>query len=193
MPQTYADGAETAKQKITDAFSLAISQKNSSPVQINISPHTLSAKDSGQLKNIVGEFLSKSKALLNEDVIEDFEDSLHPVLEQENKNDPSGIKNRQAFGKLVSLGGRFIRLKTQDSGHIRVEKLSMLTIGFRVSKSHRIQVNDFLDIQFTLDDIKKSLVKRRIVVRKIKGNYIDADFYNPPPYAKNLGFYLMGG
>lgn len=193
LPQTYADGAETAKQKITDAFSLAISQKNTSSAQINISPHTLSAKDSGQLKNIVGEFLSKSKALLNEDVIEEFEDSLHPVLEQENKNGPSGIKNRQAFGKLVSLGGNFIRLKTQDSGHIRVEKLSMLTIGFRVSKSHLIQVNDFLDIQFTLDDIKKSLVKRRIVVRKINGNYIDADFYNPPPYAKNLGFYLMGG
>jgi hypothetical protein len=38
---------------------------------------------------------------------------------------------------------------------------------------------------------KKSLVKRRIVVREIKGNFINADFYNPPPYAKKLGFYLM--
>ncbi|SDU19330.1 HDOD domain-containing protein [Desulfobacula phenolica] len=193
LPQTYADGTKTAKQKITDAFSLALCQKDTSPIQIDIFPHTLSAKDSGQLKNIVGNFLSKSKVLLNEDTIEDFEDSLHPILEQDHTEASPEIKNKQTFGKLVSLGGRFIRLKTGESGHIRVEKLSMLSIGFRISKSHRIQVNDFLDIQFTLDNINKAIIKRRIMVIKIKGNYIDADFYNPPPYAKNLGFYLMGG
>ena len=92
---------------------------------------------------------------------------------------------------MVSLGGEFTRLKTRESGHIMVEKLSLSAIGFRIAKSHRIQINDFLDIHFILDDINKALVKRRIVVRKIKGNYIDADFYNPPPYAKKLGFYLM--
>ena len=151
----------------------------------------MSAGDSSQLKTMVGKFLSKSKTLLNEDTIADMEESLQPLLEEENKRETDGLKQKQTFGRMVSLGGEFTRLKTRESGHIRVERLSLEAIGFRISKSHRIQINDFLDIHFILDDISKSLVKRRIVIRSIKGNYIDADFYNPPPYAKKLGFYLM--
>ncbi|NOX33174.1 MAG: HDOD domain-containing protein [Deltaproteobacteria bacterium] len=192
LPQTYTDGAKRAKHRIIDAFSQVISQKSkAAPAQINIAAHTVSAEDCHQLKNIVGKFLSRSKKPFNDDVIADIEDSLQNLLEQENKKEAVEIKNRRALGKPVSLGGEFIRLKTRESGHIRVEKLSMLTIGFRISKSHRIKVNDFLDIHFILDDIKKSIVERRVVVREIKGNLINADFYNPPPYAKNLGFYLM--
>jgi hypothetical protein len=72
-----------------------------------------------------------------------------------------------------------------------VEQVSLSAIGFRISKSHRIHVNDFLDVEFNLDDIKRSLIKRRAVVRQIQGNYIYGEFYNPPPYAKNLGFYIF--
>jgi len=191
LPQTYTDGAEIAKQRILKDFSQVISEKSEISVKVNILPHTVSAEDSNQLENLVGEFLSKSKTPMNEDMIADIEDNLQPLFEQENKKEAAEVKKRQAIGKVVSLAGEFIRLKTRESGHIRVEKLSLLAIGFRISRSHRIRVNDFLDIQFILDDINKSLVKRRIVVRKVNGNYIDAEFYNPPPYAKNLGFYLM--
>jgi two-component system cell cycle response regulator len=68
----------------------------------------------------------------------------------------------------------------------------MSTIGFRIPESHSIRINEFLDIQFTLDNAKRSLVKRRIEVREINGNFIHAEFYNPPPFSKNLGFYLLG-
>ena len=74
---------------------------------------------------------------------------------------------------------------------MRLEQVSLAAAGFRISRSHRIRVNDFLDISFTLDNLKRDVVERRAVVRDIKGNYVRADFYNPPPYAKNLGFYLM--
>ncbi|MBU2627776.1 MAG: HDOD domain-containing protein [Proteobacteria bacterium] len=191
LPQTYTDGAEIAKDRIIKAFSQAVLETIKIPVKINIIPHTVSAEDSSQLKAIVGDFLSKSKTLVNEDAIADIENSLQLLLEKEYTKEAAEIKNKQMIGKIVSLGGEFTRLKTRETGHIRVEKLSMLTIGFRISKSHRIQVNDFLDIHFILDDIKKSLVERRIVSKKKKDNYITADFYNPPPYAKNLGFYLM--
>jgi len=191
LPQTYADGAEIVKDRILKTFSLAISQISDTPVQINIVPHTVSAKDSSQLKNLVGKFLAKSNSPLNEGAIANIEDNLQPFLEQERKKENNDIQKNQPVGKVVSLGGEFVRLKTRESGHIRVEILSLLNIGFRISRSHRIQVNDFLDIQFVLDDINKSLVKRRVVVKEIKGNYIDAEFHNPPPYAKGLGFYLM--
>jgi len=191
LPNTYSDGADQAKRRISKAFSLAGSEKNQADVRINIADYTVSAEDATQLKSIVGKFLSKSKTPVNDDPVENIEKSLQSLLEEENMEAARIIEEKQAFGKTVSLGGRFIRLKTGESGHIRVEKLSLEAIGFRIPKSHRIQVNDFLDIHFILDDIKKSLIKRRIIIRTIKGNYIDADFYNPPPYAKKLGFYLM--
>lgn len=191
LPLTYTDGAETAKYRILKSFSTTVSEKGDIPVKMDILTHTVSSEDAGRLKNLVKEFLSKSKAPVDEDAVADIENSLQPLLDQENERVTAALVKKHASGKAVSLGGEFTRLKTRESGHIRIERLSMLAIGFRISKSHRIQVNDFLDIQFVLDDIKKSLVERRIVVREIKGNYIDADFYNPPPYAKDLGFYLM--
>jgi len=150
-------------------------------------PYTMGSGESELLKNIVDKIDSKSKEPLNEDMVADIEESLQPLLEQERDK----IEKNKTSGKSGSFGGTFICLKTRASGSIRVEKISLVTIGFRILKSHRIKVNDFLDIQFVLDDITKHLIKRQVVIREINGDYFEADFYNPPPYAKNLGFYLI--
>ncbi len=191
LPQTYQEDAELVKQNILSAFSLVVSTEEQIPVQINISPHTVSAADFGQLKDLVEKSLSKVRPPLKEDTIVDIEDRIQPLIEQESKKEIFDIKTAPASGKTVSLKGNFIHLKTKKIGYMGVEKLSLEAIGFKIVKSHSIKVNDFLDIQFTLDGMKKSLVERRIVVREIKEDFITADFYNPPPYAKNLGFYLM--
>ncbi len=187
LPVTYSEDSKELKRRINQTFSMAISREKLPAVAISIMSYTLGSGDSALLKNIVGKILSKSKEPLNKDMITDIEDSLQPLLEQERDK----IEKNETFGKKVSLGGSFIRLKTGASGSIRVEKISLVAIGFRILKSHRIKVNDFLDIQFVLDDITKHLIKRRVVVREVKGDYFEADFYNPPPYAKNLGFYLI--
>jgi two-component system cell cycle response regulator len=191
LPQTYAEGAKEVKNRIMEVFSKKIAKKISTPIQLNIFAHTVSARDSGLLKTLVRESLSHSKALLNDDTLDDIEDSLQPMVAKENKNQSNEAKKTKSHGQAVSLSGEFIHLKTRDSGYIRVETISMAAMGLRISKSNRIGINDFLDIQFTLDDLGKSIIKRRIIVREISGNYINADFYNPPPYSKNLGFYLM--
>lgn len=191
LPQTYTDGAQMAQNRILNAFSLAISEKSRLPGQITILPHTITAEDCTRLKAMITSALSSAKTMAKQETLSSMEDSLQSLLEQERKKETPQIKQARAKGKAVSLQGEFIRLKTRETGYIKVENLSLQAIGFRISKSHRIKVNDFLDIHFILDDIKKSLVERRIIVRGINGNYIDAEFYNPPPYAKKLGFYLM--
>lgn len=192
LPQTYADSANKIKHKIIDAFIPAVSKQTDLIVELNIFVHTISATDSDQLKDMIDKSLAKPSKVLKEDSIAGFEENLQPLLEQESRKETAKIKKTKTFGKAVSLMGEFMRLKTGEEGYIRVEKLSMLSIGFTVSKSHRIKSNDFLDIHIILDDINRSRVERRIVVRKIKDDFIDAEFYNPPPYAKKLGFYLMG-
>ncbi len=194
LPLTYSDGSEKVKQRIEEVHSKSTAAKKlDTSIGLDILSYTLSAGDSGQLKTIVRDLLIKSKTASSpvKDTVGDLDENLQTLLEQENKKALEELEKTEAFGKDVSFGGSFIRLKTGESGHIRVERVSLVAIGFRISKSHRIKTNDFLDIQFVLDDIKKSLIKRRVVVREIKGNYFKADFYNPPPFAKNLGFYLM--
>ncbi|MCM2284052.1 MAG: HDOD domain-containing protein [Desulfobacula sp.] len=191
LPLTYADDADLAKYRILKVFSAAFPYDDQDPVQLQIQAYTVSAEDSVHLKTLVKGVLPKSKRLVNENSVKEIEDHLHALVENEiPKNEPD-TERPSSFGKAVSLGGDFIRLKTRESGHIQVERLSMTAVRFRVPKSHGIEVNDFLDIRFTLDDLKKSVVERRIVVREIRPAYILADFYNPPPYSKDLGFYLM--
>ena len=191
LPHTYSEGTKKAKKRISQAFSKAMSEKNNSDLILDISTHTISSEDSDQLKNMIGTFLAKSIPTANNEMVEEIEENLQPLLEEERLKQTAKSEKTKTFGKAVSLGGRFIRLKNRETGHIRVEKISLESIGFRISKSHRIQVNDFIDIHFILDDIKKSMIKRRSIIRTIEGNLIYADFYNPPPYAKKLGFYLM--
>ncbi|MCF6246089.1 MAG: HDOD domain-containing protein [Desulfobacula sp.] len=191
LPQTYSDGSQIAKNRLSTRLSQAIDENSKLPVKINIFTQTIGDEDTDQLKQMISDSLSKSIEPLKENTVADLEYSLQELLEKD-KEKQSGKKDKEKNpGKTVSLGGRFVRLKTGESAHMRVEQVSLKTIGFRISRSHRIQTNDFLDISFILDNIKKDLVERRIVVREIQGNFVVADFYNPPPYAKNLGFYLM--
>ena len=191
LPHTYSEGTKKAKHRISKAFSKVLSEKNNNQTILDISTHTISSDDSDQLKTMIGSFLAKSIPAVNSGMVEEIEENLQPLLEEETLKQNAKSEKTKAFGKAVSLGGRFIRLKNRETGHIRVENISLESIGFRISKSHRIQVNDFIDIHFILDDIKKSMIKRRSIIRTIEGNLIYADFYNPPPYAKKLGFYLM--
>ncbi len=191
LPQTYADGADRAKNRLSTQLSLAMSEHEGSPVTSKLFMHTVGVEDTGQLKQVIRDSLSKSVEPLKESAVSQLEYSLNDLLEKEKSKSVKDKNQISAFGKAVSLTGRFVRLKTGESGHIRVEQVSLVAVGFRISRSHRIRVNDFLDVHFTLDNLKKDLVERRSVVREIKGNFVKADFYNPPPYAKNLGFYLM--
>jgi len=200
LPLTYSDGAEQRKLKIEKAATKTFAIDEIPPLPFSIQTHTMDSEDAGQLKFLVGETLTKSQSTPGyQQEIADIEDTHQPLLEKEQvekqeKEDPLNEnlpEDTKKFGKIVSLSGNFKHLKTGEFGRIRVIQVSLSAVGFRISKSHSIQVNDFLDIRFNLDDIKRTLIKRRIVVRELKDNYIYADFCNPPPYAKNLGFYIF--
>ncbi|WP_320040065.1 HDOD domain-containing protein [uncultured Desulfobacter sp.] len=202
LPLTYSDGAQKALERIKKALTAIQGDDKQFFSSITIQAHTMAGEDAGQLKPLVAQALSKSKQLDQEGEVADMQENIQGLVEKEialkKAQDLKGSSQEQpqnetikTFGKTVFLQGQFKRLKTGEFGKIRVEQVSLSAVGFRISKSHRIHVNDFLDIEFNLDDIKRALVKRRVVVRQIQGNYIYGEFYNPPPYAKNLGFYIF--
>ncbi len=191
LPLTYADDADLAKHRLLKAVSEALAADGRPSVQLHIHAYTVGPEDAARLKSLVKNVLPQSRQISNESDVQAIEDRIQPMLADESRDTEVEETPADTFGKAVSLPGEFVRLKTRESGQLQVERLSMQSIGFRITKSQRIQVNDFMDIRFVLDDLKKSVVERRVVVRDIKANYILADFYNPPPYSKSLGFYLM--
>ena len=202
LPLTYSDGAVKARERIEKALTGTPAEIKSIISSVTIQAHTMAAEDAGQLKRLVAKALSKTKPADPDVEVGDMQEHLQGLVEKQTAekdkatqtgNAPNNLSTEaiKNFGKPVSLQGKFKRLKTGEFGRVRVEQVSLTAVGFRISKSHRIHVNDFLDIEFNLDDIKRALVKRRVVVRQIQGNYIYGEFYNPPPYAKNLGFYIF--
>lgn len=202
LPMTYSDGAQKAQARMKKALAQASEENKQIFTSVTIQSHTMTGEDAGQLKSLVAQALAKTRQPEQKSNVPDMQENIQGLVEKEitrkeieetkgtspEQTQKETIKN---FGKSVFLQGQFKRLKTGEFGKIRVEQVSLSAIGFRISKSHRIHVNDFLDIEFNLDDIKRALIKRRVVVRKIQGNYIYGEFYNPPPYAKNLGFYIF--
>ena len=191
LPLTYSDGSEKTKDRIEDAISLAVSKQKLPPVSITIVHHTLSSEEIGTFTTLVSNSLAESKQPVNDEQIADIKENLQPLVEKEKKQEADERGDKKGLGKAVSLIGHFIHAKTRKSVSIRVKQISRNAIGFTLPKSVTLRVDDFLDIQFVLDNLKRAVIKRQIIIRKIEGDYIQADFYNPPPYAKNLGFYLI--
>jgi len=48
-----------------------------------------------------------------------------------------------------------------------------------------------LEIEFRLDDVKKTLIKKKAVIRNIENSYIGTSFLHTEREDKTLGFYLM--
>lgn len=190
LPRTDQVTAGRTKQRIMDAFFVATMNDNL-PVQLSIVINSVKTDKAGELTAFIHSRTSNEGEPLGDGDEEPIEENLQPILEQEIEEESSDIDKKRAFRKKVSLPGEYRHLRSKVTGHIRVESVSQVAIGFQCLMPHRIKVNEFIDVQFNLDDQKNSMVERRAVVKEIKDRYIDAEFYNPPPYSANLGFYLM--
>jgi hypothetical protein len=101
------------------------------------------------------------------------------------------VERRKHYRKDVHLRGQYRREKpAADAGEMVVEDVSHGGIAFRVLSQHQLQVGDFLCLQFTLDDARKSVVMRNVTVRWVDRSCIGAAFCDPA-FNKDLAFYLM--
>ncbi|MEA2061990.1 MAG: HDOD domain-containing protein [Thermodesulfobacteriota bacterium] len=201
MPGISKDKADHHKKNILNAFYQHVTDRTASGPDMEIAFFQIAAEDIYQVNSIVESSLVNSKQTIKEETaekeeekeaaVESMEAHLQPLVQEEReKTQPDSVK-KGVYEKTVSLTGTFTHLKNRQTGSIWIKKLSLKSIRFKLSTPHNVIENTFLDIKFNLDDAKRSLVERRIVVRKIQNNYVEADFYNPPPYAKSLGFYFM--
>jgi len=102
------------------------------------------------------------------------------------------LEFRKGYRKSTNLKGRYINLSLDNEvGSLIVKDVSMGGIGFEVIGRNRIEKDHELDITFILDDTHASVIRKQVVARIVRGNFVGCEFLHANEYDKALGFYLL--
>lgn len=110
------------------------------------------------------------------------------------------LEFRKEARKKVEIRGIFMKVEPDENsyhsqdqwGSIQIHNISKSGIGFVAYGNHSIRVNDQFTVKFTLDNALRSVVRKPVIVRVVKDNYIGCEFVGSDKYDSTLGFYLMG-
>jgi diguanylate cyclase (GGDEF)-like protein len=191
LPHTGREGAEQMRQALLKPLSNPVSLDEKISFKVSVFVHCLETEALDTLLSFVEKRFFKQPS--REEAVDDcMEMHLHSCLDRESMQLDPEQELKVGFRRKVSLSGEFKHSNKKIFGRISVYDISMQGIGFTILKPHGFKMADLLDISVTLDDQKRSRIKRRVSIIGVDGQNITADFYNPPPYDKKLGFYLMG-
>ncbi len=191
LPQTGSAEAKTCRHRIEQAVQTAEWEDPRIPGDIHMVHHTLSSDGIEKLISLLEEALPAAGTPPVSEAIPDISETLQPLVAREIPEEPVQEKVSKKFGKAVSLMGHALSSTTKTRVSIKVARISMTAIGFRVHEPGKIFSRDLLHVQFALDDLKRSVIKRQVRVLEVDETYVYGTFYNPPPYDKALGFYVL--
>jgi hypothetical protein len=91
----------------------------------------------------------------------------------------------------VDFLGKLVRLHTQKAlGTVKIISLSMGGIGFIINNEITINIGDVFDIQFVLNDDRRSIIREEITIRRTNGHFVGAEFSHQDKYKYELDFYI---
>ena len=106
----------------------------------------------------------------------------------------SVLEKRKQFRKTVNFAGIYDYIKDEkvvDRGGMKVVDLSGGGVKVKLNAERNLQVDDYLNLEFHLDDNNRTLIKKKVTIRTISGPYIGTTFESAGDIGPELGFYLM--
>ena len=97
---------------------------------------------------------------------------------------------REYYRKDTRLYGHCYIAGFREPIEITVENLSTKGIGFTTGTPVKVSLGDMVEVEFVLKDKKRSLIRKKVTVRRIINDYIAAEFHDMNEWDKDLGFYL---
>lgn len=191
LPHASKEEAEQLRQQMLNQLTNAVSSDRKIPFQVSVIAQPYETDQLATLIDFVEKRFLKHPST-EENIGDGMEMHIHSCLNTESLQLDPEQELQVGFRKKVSLMGDFKHFSRKIFGRITVHDISMQGISFETRKPEGFEIGDLLDVNFTLDDRNRSLIKRRVSVRIIEGKRITGDYYNPPPHDKHLGFYLMG-
>jgi hypothetical protein len=101
------------------------------------------------------------------------------------------LERRKYYRKATKLPGIFIPEKKLKEFPMTVTNLSRSGLEFKSYENKNLKVGDRLKAEFRLDDKSRSLMCKEVIVKKIEGTIVGAEFCVMDEYDKVLGFYLF--
>ena len=102
------------------------------------------------------------------------------------------LELRKMYRKDTNLKGSYVNLSQKnESGIMIVKDVSMGGIGFQAVGGNHIKNEDELEVTFTLDDTHSSVIKKHVVVRIVRDQFVGCEYLHAQEYDKALGFYLL--
>lgn len=101
------------------------------------------------------------------------------------------LERRKYYRKKTRLPGVFILEQNHKEYFMAVTNLSRFGLQFYSSESDKLKVGDRIGVEFRLDDKTRSLIRKKVIIRRIEGNVVGSEFSSPDEFDKVLGFYLF--
>ena len=79
----------------------------------------------------------------------------------------------------------------KSRGTLIVCDISVTGMKIKVKASHSFSVGDLLKVEFRLDDYKKTLILKNVLIRNMNLLFIGTEFPINEEVGKDLGFYLF--
>jgi hypothetical protein len=100
---------------------------------------------------------------------------------------------RSSYRKEVQLAGMFMILPPGASHwcEMVVRDISRTGVGFQNTDNVVVKTGHSLRVKFKLDNAKKTMVEKDVVVKIVNGQYVGCEFKNLALEEKELGFYLF--
>jgi len=102
------------------------------------------------------------------------------------------LEFRRHFRKPTELEGTYdLKPPATGGGIIKIINLSLSGACFEVRGTHGMEVGQLGSLVFTLDNRKKSVLFKKVIIKTVNGNQIGCEFLADRAYEKELGFYLL--
>ncbi len=91
----------------------------------------------------------------------------------------------------VKFPGKIFYFQSEeDLDDITITSLSLGGVGFIIKDNLNITSNDIYRIKFQLDDEYSSVICEEIIIKRVDGRFVGAEFYHSDKYNHELDFYI---
>jgi len=86
------------------------------------------------------------------------------------------VERRKNFRKSVHFPGVFYQNGEKEEGLLLVKDVSLLGLGMKISSSYQLRENEVINVEFTLNDRVRSVIKRNVIIKNINKFNVNAEF-----------------
>jgi hypothetical protein len=104
------------------------------------------------------------------------------------------LEKRKKYRKETNLPGSFVHFvagRPKNKGLMTVRNISLSGMQLKLNSEASCAIGDEMQVEFHLDDSHRTPIKKRVIVRNVKGLLIGTELAPYESVDKALGFYLF--